>query len=69
MLRDRGRMFEPPVTQLASVEQQETKQAGSEVKSDTDVHWLRPGGRTGTGCVTTRHRCYRDAAKRFYSVK
>lgn len=40
----------PPVPPLASVEQQEPKQAGSEVKSDTEilVHWSRPRGRTET---------------------
>lgn len=44
------RMFQPPVTQLASVEQREPKQAASEVKSDADilVHWSRPGRWTET---------------------
>lgn len=36
-LQDHERMFQPPVTQIASVEQQEPKQAGSEVMSDTDI--------------------------------
>lgn len=57
------RMFQPPVTRLASEEQQEPAQANREVKSDTDIldHWLRLKGRTEMG-VTARHRC-RDRGK------
>ena len=51
MLQDHERMLQPPVTQLASAEQQEPEQAGSEVTSDTDIlfHWSRPRRRLETG--------------------
>lgn len=69
VLQDHERMFQPPMTQLASVEQREPKQAGRKVTSDTDLlfRWSRPKGWTETA-VWQRGMDARDQGKRFYSV-